>query len=484
MIEKPILKHRYLLTQTGNIRLRYVVITACICVLALWGTLTTNTTPSQALVHQTVDVQDKVIALESVTRIREADAVVSDDPEVPGRGLGPYYTILGHKPTFNTPIVMNKTLTVEKGSTLGEVMEKTGLSGDAYFSAMKAIQKHIDPRDLKPGQVVKAEVEIFQNKQTIKSIIYELSSLKSVSLSPNEAGLYTAQKIERPVEVKTYAATTTIDNSIYADLGAQDVPDGIINRLIKAYSWSVDFQRDIWGGEEIEVLYETKETDDGSYVRSNRLLYAKLKLRNKEMPIYLFEKEEGYFNYFDPTGQSIKRALLRTPLDGGRISSKYGMRKHPVLGYNKMHKGVDFAAPTGTPIYAAGDGTVERASRFGAYGHYIRIRHNNSFKTAYAHLSRYAKGIKAGKRVKQGQVIGYVGSTGRSTGPHLHYEVIKAGRQVNPHSVDLPIGEKLKGNKLAEFKRLIKDYDRQYASLVKNNKKMAALSSDGESANN
>jgi len=281
------------------------------------------------------------------------------------------------------------------------------------------------------------------------------------------------KKKERPVEVKTYAAKTKIDNSLFADLGKAGVPDGIINDMIQAYSWNVDFQRDIWGGESVELLYETKETEDGSYVRSNRLMFAKLTLRDKEIPIYLFKKKDGHETYFEPDGQSIRRALMRTPVDGARLSSKYGKRRHPVLGYAKMHKGVDFAAPTGTPIYAAGDGVIERANRFGSFGNYVKIRHNDSYKTAYAHLHGFAKGISSGKRVKQGDVIGYIGTTGRSTGPHLHYEVHKHNKQVNPHSVDLPLGEKLRGTDLANFKNQIGKYDEKYASLLKDLPKLA-----------
>ncbi|MFP4313934.1 MAG: M23 family metallopeptidase, partial [Alphaproteobacteria bacterium] len=178
-------------------------------------------------------------------------------------------------------------------------------------------------------------------------------------------------------------------------------------------------------------------------------------------------------------GQSIKKTLMKTPVDGARMSSKFGMRRHPILGYNKMHKGVDFAAPLGTPIYAAGDGVLEKVGRNGGYGNYMRIRHTNGLKTAYAHLHKFAKGMSVGKRVKQGQVIGYIGSTGRSTGPHLHYEVILNGKQVNPNRVDLPIGDSLKGKDLDNFKRYISKYDQMYAELSRG-QKFASLDSDNK----
>jgi murein DD-endopeptidase MepM/ murein hydrolase activator NlpD len=388
------------------------------------------------------------------------------DPEEPGQGLNPFWSRIGMRPVFNKPYDWFYTIEVESGDTLGELVEDTGVSGPDYFAALGAIEKYVDPVDIKPGHKIVVSNTRYKGTNTINEIVYMYDSLTSVKLTKDETGKWQSELLERPLSIITHAARTTVQNSLYGSMGAADVPDGIINRMIKAYSWTVDFQRDIWGGEEIEVLYETKETDDGSYVRSNRLIYANLKLRDRDLPIYLYEKEDGIANYFDPAGLSIKRTLMKTPVDGARLSSGYGMRKHPVLGYNKMHKGLDFAAPTGTPIYAAGDGTVERANRFGAYGNYIRIRHNETYKTAYAHLHKFAKGISSGSRVKQGQVIGYVGSTGRSTGPHLHYEVLKNGKQVNPHSVDLPLGEQLTGQQLANFKAMVAKRNAEFKSLL------------------
>ena len=201
---------------------------------------------------------------------------------------------------------------------------------------------------------------------------------------------------------------------------------------------------------------------DGKVLRPGNILYAAMTLGGTKTALYRYA-DDGFVDYFDSAGRSARKALLRTPIDGARLSSSFGMRKHPVMGYSRMHKGIDFAAGKGTPIYAAGDGIVERASRFGNFGNYIRLRHNSDYATAYGHLSRYAKGIHPGKRVKQGQVIGYVGSTGRSTGPHLHYEVLYNGKQVNPLSVKLPTGTKLAGKALAGFKA---ESERRYAQFV------------------
>jgi len=238
---------------------------------------------------------------------------------------------------------------------------------------------------------------------------------------------------------------------------------------------NIDFQRDIRKGDEIEVLYEAFETEDGEFARYGNVLYANLTVGGREYPIYRFEMDNGDVDYFEPSGISIRKTLMKTPIDGARISSGFGMRHHPVLGYNKMHKGMDFAAPTGTPIYAAGDGVVEKAGRNGGYGNYIRIRHNSKLKTAYAHLHRISSRVKPGARVKQGQIIGKVGTTGRSTGPHLHYEVLLANKQVNPRSVTLPTGEQLVGKNMDRFKWLVGHVYQQYASLS-DGLKFAALS--------
>lgn len=214
-----------------------------------------------------------------------------------------------------------------------------------------------------------------------------------------------------------------------------------------------------------EIAYERLVDKEGRTVRYGNVVYANLTLSGKSMPIYRYEDSKGNVDYYGPDGQSVRKALLQTPIDGARISSGFGMRHHPVLGYSKMHKGVDFAARRGTPVMAAGDGIVERASRFGSYGNYIRIRHNSTYKTAYAHLKGFAKGIRKGVRVRQGQIIGYVGTTGRSTGPHLHYEVLANNKQVNPKSAKLPAGRKLAGKELKTFQAQLAETTTRIAAL-------------------
>jgi len=465
------LKHRHFLSAAGNIRLRYVVtiaafFVAMISALIFWEKPeeTTTITVARAMIipADQAEITDDTAAAAPTTPLSKK---ISYNPEDAGNGITPFLTRIGLRPILDEAYPWTSTITVQSGDSLGLLMEETGLKGNDYVAALSALKEHIDPRDIRPGQEIRVTKTRIGERDIIEKIAYNYDSLSSITLRKN-AETWVAQKQEKPMETKIHAAKTVIDSSIYGSLGRVGVPDGIVNRMIQAYSWTVDFQRDIWGGEEVELLYETRETPDGEYVRSNRLLYANLRLRNRNIPIYLYEKDKGFPNYFEPSGQSIRRALMKTPVDGARISSGWGMRRHPVLGYNKMHKGLDFAAPTGTPIYAAGDGVVERANRFSSYGNYIRIRHNDTYKTAYAHLHGFAKGIKAGTRVKQGQVIGYVGSTGRSTGPHLHYEVIKNGKQVNPHSVDLPLGEELKGPQLASFQRQIIQFHDRFAAIT------------------
>ena len=221
--------------------------------------------------------------------------------------------------------------------------------------------------------------------------------------------------------------------------------------MIAIFSFSVDFQRDIWRNDNFEIFYEEEFIKyDKSNKNLGKILYASLELQSLgSLKLFRFDSDNGKIEYFDENGKSAKKLLMKTPVDGARLSSGFGMRKHPILGYNVKHRGVDFAAPKGTPIYAAGDGIIEKKGWNGAYGKYNRIRHANNFKTAYAHLSKFNK--TPGGRVKQRQIIGYVGSTGRSTGPHLHFDILKNNTRINPQKLKLPSGRKLKGKELQRF---------------------------------
>ena len=235
----------------------------------------------------------------------------------------------------------------------------------------------------------------------------------------------------------------------------------ILIKLIKLFSFDLDFQRDIKVNTLVSVSYGVSEIVKNNKVEYNDINYALISINGKKLEYFKFLTDEGYTDYFNRDGKNVKKSILKTPLDGARLSSSFGMRKHPISGYNKMHKGVDFAAPTGTPIYAGGNGIVEFIGNNGGYGKYIRIRHNNEYKTAYAHLSRYEKGISKGVRVNQGETIGYVGSTGNSTGPHLHYEILYQNKHINPLKLKLPSGKILTGKELQRFKN---EYKKIYAN--------------------
>ncbi|MBM3514665.1 MAG: M23 family peptidase, partial [Alphaproteobacteria bacterium] len=239
-----------------------------------------------------------------------------------------------------------------------------------------------------------------------------------------------------------------------------------LNDMIKMFSYDVDFQREIQQGDRFTVMFEKTVTDDGRTVKTGRIRHAGLNLSGVDLKLYAFTHADGFVDYYNEKGEGARKALMRTPINGAKLTSSFGMRRHPILGFSKMHRGIDFGAATGTPIFAAGDGTIEIRGPNGAYGNYIRIRHYGGFATAYAHMSRFAKDVAVGKRVRQGQVIGYVGSSGRSTGPHLHFEILKNAAQVNPMTVKFPASQKLEGKLLAKFMSSRQTIDTELAALA------------------
>jgi murein DD-endopeptidase MepM/ murein hydrolase activator NlpD len=243
------------------------------------------------------------------------------------------------------------------------------------------------------------------------------------------------------------------------------LPPTVLARLIRVFSFDVDFQRDVQPDDSFDLMFERHYDDSGTPVAEGNILIAEMVLSGKRIRLYRHRTRDGDTDYYDEKGHSVRKALVLTPIDGARISSGFGRRRHPILGYTKMHRGIDFAAPRGTPVYAAGHGTVEAAGRNGGYGKYVRIRHKGSYKTAYAHLRGFARGVSRGRRVRQGQTIGYVGSTGRSTGPHLHYEILRNGRQMNPKRLNLPSGRKLAGVELKRFLKVRDALELRYAAM-------------------
>ena len=335
-----------------------------------------------------------------------------------------------------------KTFIFKRGDTLSHAFSSMRISENKIFGLINKLKSEFDPRKLRIGQKIKIFIDKNDTKN-INGIVIQIDKIRSIEVFKQNND-FVLNKYKEPT-IKTFHKTTgEINSSLYLAATNAGMPIPVLMEVVKLYSFDVDFQREIKRGDTFEVLYQLQHNKSGDLVSSGPVLRAVLSLDGERLPLYRFEYEKGYFDYFDSDASSVKKALMRTPLDGARISSGFGKRKHPVLGYTKMHKGVDFAAPRNTPIFAAGDGIIELARKNGGYGNYIRIRHNTDYKTAYAHLASFGRNVSEGKRIKQGDVIGYVGTTGRSTGPHLHYEIIFRNKQVNPLKVRMPKGLKLK----------------------------------------
>ena len=352
------------------------------------------------------------------------------------------------------PMARAEVIRVERGDTLFGLLSDLGVEREEARAAVGSLTDVFNPKHLQPGQEIHLALheEKGEDGVLVTGFSFQPNVETRVVVQRDNGGAFQARSIDRHL-YKTYAvAEGTIDTSLFDAATDADVPPIVLSEMIRALSFDVDFQRDLQQGDTFELLYERFLDETGLEVRSGNVLYAEIVLRGKPVRFYRHETSEGTSDFFNENGVSIRKSLMRTPIDGARLSSGFGMRKHPILGYNKMHRGTDFAAPSGTPIYAAGDGVVEVAKWNGGYGKYIRIRHNSSYKTAYAHMKRFARGVTKGSRVEQGQVIGYVGTTGRSTGPHLHYEVLLNGQQVNPRRIKMPTGRILKGDELVAFR--------------------------------
>lgn len=450
------LRSRYFLTRNNFLRLRYV--TVCMIFMATSiAALTLVSQNSNALSRNYVPV------------------ALIEPAGYPGDGVGhlfggdPHATLSLASVTARDipePLPLDREVTVESGDVLSLVMEKQGVGNSEASRIIKAMKDHYDPRNIKVGQKISMHFdEADNNAQKFREMKIKLNPIKTLVVA--RAGDDFRAKIdEKEVDKVVKAKQAKVKISLYGSAAKAGIPQGVVAKAIHIFSWNVDFQRDIRPDDTLEIMYESYETESGYVAKNGDILYAKLTLSGREIPLYRYEMDDGRIDYFQPDGRSIKRTLMRTPIDGARMSSGFGMRRHPVLGYNKMHKGVDFAAPTGTPIFAAGDGVVEKAGWNSSYGKYIRIRHNSKLKTAYAHMSKIKSTVKTGTRVTQGQVIGYVGTTGRSTGPHLHYEVLSSGRQVNPRSIDLPVGEELEGKDKDKFKKVLRKRRQQFASAL------------------
>ncbi|WP_254434742.1 peptidoglycan DD-metalloendopeptidase family protein [Magnetospirillum sp. UT-4] len=350
---------------------------------------------------------------------------------------------------------VERQVRVASGDTLVDVLVRSGVDAADATQAIEAMRAVFNPRSLKAGQRVTVTFDRSPHgfgQGDFQQVSLAADPIRQVGARRGGDGGFDGVETQRQVSRHLAHYTGQIRSSLFESAQAAGVPAPVILSMIKALSYDVDFQRDIQSGDGFEVMFEGYYDTKGKLARSGEMLFAAITLSGTPIAMYRFETDGGTVEYFNEKGESIKKALLKTPVDGARITSGFGMRNHPILGFTRMHKGIDFGVPAGTPIQAAGDGVIEMAGFNGAYGNYVRIRHGNGFGTAYAHMSRIGQGIQRGRRVAQGQIIGFVGSTGRSTGPHLHYEILKGTAQLNPLSVKMPTSTKLAGREMDRFK--------------------------------
>ncbi len=341
---------------------------------------------------------------------------------------------------------------VGNGETLAGLLMRAGASSNEVNAALSSITDVYNTRQLRPGQQINLFFDRRNGDARLTGVAFRSSPGVSVTANRTNDGAFAAREVEMPTTFENARIAAEVRTTLYASALELGATDREIEALADAFAYDVDFQRDVHPGDHFELVFERYYDDEGNTVRTGDLLFVSLQTRRGMREFYRFMAPgDAQPDWYDADGKSARRFLMKTPINGARLSSGFGMRRHPILGYSRMHRGTDFAAPIGTPILAAGDGVVERAGPFSSFGNYVRIRHANGYETAYAHMSRFARGLRVGQRVHQGQVIGYVGTTGRSTGPHLHYEVSLRGQQVNPMSLRVANGRNLEGRALELF---------------------------------
>ena len=339
---------------------------------------------------------------------------------------------------------------ISKGETFDKILKNYSVSIEEINKIKKNLNKSYNLNNLKTNFVIKFTLDKSVNKK-INTFVFPVSRTKKIQLSRNlETDLFEKKIIITNLTKKIIFKEGKILQSLYKTAVDLDVQPNIIIEFARIYGFQVDFQRDIRKNDNFQIMYEIFIDDDNKIFETGNIVFADLRISGKSNALYYYSKK-GNEGHYDKNGKSVEKALMKTPINGARLSSSFGMRKHPIDGFNKMHRGTDFAAPTGTPVMASGSGVIKRAKWCGGGGNCIKIKHNSTYQTVYAHLKSFARGIKEGKRVKQGQIIGYVGSTGKSTGPHLHYEVIINGKKVNSQKLKLPSGKILKNKERKLF---------------------------------
>ena len=343
---------------------------------------------------------------------------------------------------------------IKKGETFDKILQYYSVNKKEIIKIKNSLQKKANINNLNTKQSI--EFSLDKTTDKIKEFTYQISNTEKIFLKRDiQNDNFDEKIISIKLNKKVIYKENIILQSLYKSAIDESIPPNTIVEFARIYGFQVDFQRDIRKQDKFQIMYEIFLNEKNILVETGEILFANLKLSGQDNTLYFFDGE-GSEGHYDRNGKSVKKALMKTPINGARLSSPFGMRKHPIDGYNKMHRGTDFAAPMGTPIMASGDGVVQKAGWCGGGGNCVKIKHNTTYQTVYAHMSKFARGIKSGIRVKQGQVIGYVGSTGKSTGPHLHYEVIVNGKKVNSQKLKLPSGKILKGKerKLFETKKI------------------------------
>jgi len=343
---------------------------------------------------------------------------------------------------------------IKSGETFDKILESYSIEKSEIIKIKNSLNKKVNLNKLNTKQIIQFSLDKTNNK--IEEFIYQISKTQKIYLKRNiKEDSFNKEIVSIKLEKKIIYKENLIIQSLYKAATDQQIPANTIIEFAGIYGFQVDFQRDIRKNDKFQIMYEIFLNEKNEIIETGEILYANLKLSGLDNNLYFFDNK-GSEGHYDKNGKSVKKALMKTPINGARLSSPFGMRKHPIDGYNKMHKGTDFAAPMGTPIMASGDGVIKKAGWCGGGGNCVKIKHNSIYQTIYAHMSKFARGIKPGVRVKQGQTIGYVGSTGKSTGPHLHYEVIVNGKKVNSQKLKLPTGKILKGKerKLFETKKI------------------------------
>ena len=340
---------------------------------------------------------------------------------------------------------------VQKGDTYESILENIELPFSEKKMILETLKKEKKIKYLKQNQQIYFKLDKQDNVRVIEFKVTIDKKKELFFFRDKDQAKFKSRIIEKQLTKVVIFREGVIENSLYDTAIRLNISPNTIIEFARLYGFQVDFQRDIWKGDSFQIIYEQFKNQNGSVIETGDIIFAKLNNQGKNLNLYKFKLKNNEIDYFDESGISVKKTLMKTPINGARLSSPFGKRKHPILGFTKMHTGTDFAAPTGTPIMASGDGIVTRAQWCGGGGNCVKIKHNSVYQTVYAHMSKFGRGIKKGVRVKQGQIIGYVGSTGLSTGPHLHYEVIENGRKINSQKLKLPPGKTLKGKERKEF---------------------------------